>query len=63
MLVNVPNAIFISVSSLFFIIFVYSFFEKLFNVFSCSKQNNGENILENPLVGMTDDGNCCEDCV
>ena len=35
---------FISVSSLFFIIFVYSFFEKFVTIFSCSKQNYSENI-------------------
>ena len=29
----------------FFVLFVNSFFEKFFNVFTCSKQNNGENIL------------------
>ena len=54
---------FVSGSSLFFIVFVYSFFEKFFNAFSCSKQNNGEHILQNSesLVAMTHDGNCCED--
>ena len=33
-------------SSLFFIVFVYSFLKKFFNIFSCSKQNNGENICK-----------------
>ena len=27
-------------------VLVYSFFEKFFNFFSCSSQNNGENILQ-----------------
>ena len=47
----------------FFILFdVYSFFEKLVHVFSRSKQNNGENILQNSefLVAMIHDGHCCE---
>ena len=37
--------------------------KKFFNVFSCSKQNNGKNILKNSecLVLMTHDGNCCKD--
>ena len=30
----------------FFILIAYSFFEKFFNVFSCSKQNDGENICK-----------------
>ena len=57
----VPNATFRL--SFFFILLVYSFFENFFTVFSCSKQNNGENILQNneALVAMTHDGNCCED--
>ena len=35
--------------------FIYMFFEKFFNVLLCSKQNNGENILQNSesLVAMT----------
>ena len=47
----------------FLILLVYSFFEKFFNVSSCSKQNNGENILQNSesLVAMAHDGDCCED--
>ena len=47
----------------FFILLVYSFFKKFFNVFSCSKQNNGENILQNSesLVAIRHNGNCCED--
>ena len=47
----------------FFILLVNSFFEKVFNVFSCSKQNIGENILQSSesLVAMTHDGNWCED--
>ena len=41
---------------------VYSFFEKFVHVFSRSKQNNGENILQNSefLVAMIHDGHCCE---
>ena len=31
----------------FFILLGYGFFETFFNVFFCSKQNNGENILQN----------------
>ena len=48
---------------LFFILIVYSFFEKFFNVFSCSKQTNGESILQNgeSLIAMKHDGSCCED--
>ena len=38
---------FFSASSFFFIVFVYSFSEKFFNIFSCSKQNNDENSLQN----------------
>ena len=47
----------------FFILIAYSFFEKFFNVFSCSNQNNGENILQNGecLIAMKHDGSCCED--
>ena len=39
----------------FFILLLYSFFEKFFNVFTCAKQNNGENILQTSesLVSMT----------
>ena len=39
-----------------------SFFETFFNVFTCSKKNNGVNILQNSesLVAMTHDGNYCE---
>ena len=50
--------LFVSSSSFFFILIVYSFFEKFFNAFSCAKQNNGENILENgeSLEAMKDDG-------
>ena len=46
-----------------FVLIVYSFFEKFFNVFFCSKQNNGENILQNgeSLIAMKHDGSCCED--
>ena len=46
----------------FFILFVNSSFETFFNVFTCSKQNYGENILQNSesLVAMTQGGNCCE---
>ena len=47
----------------FFILLVYSFFETFFNVFCCTKQNNGKNILQNSEspVAMTHDGNCRED--
>ena len=47
----------------FFMLLACSFLEKFFNVFSCSKQNSGVNILQNSesLVTMTHDGNCCED--
>ena len=46
--INVPNASFrLCFFFFFFILPVYSFFEKNFNVFSCSKQNNGVNILQN----------------
>ena len=47
----------------FFILLVYSFFETFFNVFCCTKQNNGKNILRNSEspVAMTHDGNCRED--
>ena len=47
----------------FFILLVNSFFEKVLDVFSFSKQNIGENILQSSesLVAMTHDGNCCED--
>ena len=39
-----------------------SFFETFFNVFTCSKKNNGVNILQNSesLVAITHDGNYCE---
>ena len=42
---------------------MHSFFETFFNVFSCSKDNNGENILQNSesLIAMKYDGSCCED--
>ena len=42
---------------------LYSFFEKFLNVFSSSKQNTGENILQNgeSLIAMKHDGSCCED--
>ena len=41
----------------FFILLVNSFFEKVFNVFPCSKKNNGVSILQNSesLVAMTHD--------
>ena len=61
-----PNLLFVPASSFFFLILlVHSFFETFFNVFSCSKENNGENILQNSesLVAITHDGNCCEDLV
>ena len=53
-----------SSSSFFFILLVNSLLEKFFNVFTCSKENNGENILQNSesFVVMTHDldGNCWE---
>ena len=54
--------VFVFSSSFFFILLVNSFLEKFFNVFTCSKQNNGGNILQNreSLVVMTHDGNYCE---
>ena len=43
----------------------YSFFEKFFNVFTRSEQNNGENILQTwnseYLEAIIHDGNCFED--
>lgn len=39
------TVLFVSASSIFFILLVNSFFEKIFNVFTCSKRNNGENII------------------
>ena len=47
----------------FFILIIYSFFEKSFDVFPCSKQNNGENILQNgeSLIAMKHNGSCCEE--
>ena len=41
---------------------IYSFFEKFLNAFSCSKRNNGENILQNgdSLIAMKQDGSCCD---
>ena len=55
--------LFVSASFFFFILIVYSFFEKFFNVFSFWKQNNGKNILQNgeSLMAMKHDGSCCED--
>ena len=54
--------LFVSSSSFFSILLVNSFLEKFFNVFTRSKQNNGENILQNSesLVVMTHYGNYCE---
>ena len=52
-----------SASSVFqFILLVNSSFETFFNVFTCSMQNYGENILQNSesLVAMTQGGNCCD---
>ena len=48
---------------LFFILIVYSVVEKFFNVFSCSKQINGDSILQNgeSFIAMKHDGSCCED--
>ena len=44
-------------------LYSWSFFETFFNFFTRSRQNDGENILQNsePLVAMTHDCNCCED--
>ena len=55
--------LFVSASSLFLYRTCIQFLRKFFNVFSCSNQNNGENILQNSesLVAMAHDGNCCED--
>ena len=61
---KVQKRYFLSLLLLFFFIStVYSFFEKFFNVFPCSKQNNGKNILRNgeSLIAMKHDGSCCED--
>ena len=44
---KVPNGAFCLCFFFYFILLVDSFFEKFFNVFTCSKQNNGENILQN----------------
>ena len=61
----VPNAIFCLDLLLlfFFILLVYIFSKKFFNVSTFSKQNNRKNILQNceSLVAMTHDGNCCKD--
>ena len=40
------SSFFIS-QTLLFVLLVYSFFENFCNVFSCSKQNSGEKILQN----------------
>ena len=42
---NVPNANFRLCFFFFFILLVYTVFEKFFNVFSYSKRNNDENIF------------------
>ena len=55
---------FSSVLLLFSLSYLYTVSSKSFlNVYSCSKQNNGENVLQNSeyLGVMTHDGNCCED--
>ena len=58
--------LFVTASSFFLYlnctVIVNSFFEKFFNVFPCSKHNNGEYILENgeSLIAMKHDGSCCE---
>ena len=44
---KVPNGGFCLCFFFYFISLADSFFEKFFNVFTCSKQNNGENILQN----------------
>ena len=54
----VPNSTFCLCFLLIFSLnnlLVCSFFEKFFNVFSCSKQNNGENILQNSSVSRSHD--------
>ena len=59
-----PKCYFLSALLLFFLILlVHSFFEKFFNVFTCSKHKNVENVLKNSesLLVMTHNGNCCED--
>ena len=48
--------LFVSASSFFFFLLVNSFFEKFFNVFTCSKRNIGENIIfEEQRVCRSDD--------
>ena len=48
--------LFVSASSFFFILLVSSFFEKIFNVFTCSKRNNDEHIIfEEQRVCRSDD--------
>ena len=44
---------------------VYGFFKKFLNVFTCSMQINGKNILQGSksVVAMTHDSHCCEDFV
>ena len=58
-----PKHYFSSLLLFSYISFVHSFFEKFFNVFSCSKQNIGENILQisESLLVMTNAVNCCDD--
>ena len=60
----VPSATFRP--SFFFFLYLncIQFLRKVFfNVFPCSKQNNGENILRNgeSLIAMKHHGSCCED--
>ena len=60
-----PRQYFSSLLLLFsLILLAKSFFKTFFNIFTGSKQNNGENILQSSvsLVAMThcDNGNCCE---
>ena len=60
----IPKRYFLSRLLLFyFILLLYSFCEKFFIAFSCSKQNNSENTLQNSesLVVMMHNSNCCED--
>ena len=54
--------VFFMFQTLLFVLLVYSFFENFCNVFSYSKQNNGEKILQNSESRSDDTRcNCCED--
>ena len=45
----------LSGSSFFLYLSCKQFFQKVFNVFTCSKQNNGENVLQKLWVSRNDD--------